>query len=178
MSYDYDAACKTAADEQGITKIVDQLKDRGVVAEVLQTGGFCMVAVVDLGEGWFVSTTDESGAGLWRNEEDFYNADMAGVVADCGDDKADEIAAFVKQWREGIAKMRATRKHVDDMTVAIPELVSNVDPFAGFLYFGAYWVCECADGTYSVDVANDGMRGSLAECEAYLYGYCVRMNER
>jgi len=174
MSYDYDASCKAAADEQGITKIVEQLKDRGIVAEVLQTGGFCMVAAIDLGDGWFVSTTDESGAGLWKSEEDFYNADMAGVVADSGDDKADEIAAFVKRWRADIAKMRETRQRVESLRVALPNDYACESDNGGFLYYGSYYI-EDFDDRFLVTIENHGMSGKLEDCEAYLYGFWVRM---
>jgi hypothetical protein len=170
----YEEACKSAAEEQGIARIVAELSAREITATVWQSGGFCMVAVVDLGDGWNVWANSE-GASLVLADGDGSEVDN---VAGAHDDIAERIAAYVRQWREGIAEMRATRRRVDDMTKAIPELISNMEPFAGYLYFGAYWVCECDDGTYSVDVANDGMRGSLADCEAYLYGYCVRMNER
>jgi hypothetical protein len=93
----YDEACKSAADAQGITKIVAELAARGITAEVWQSGGFCMIAMVELDEGQFIAITEETGATLYRDEDQFYNGDYMQIVANCGDDIADLVAAFVKK---------------------------------------------------------------------------------
>lgn len=60
---DYDAACKAAADRQGLTAIGDALAAVGVEMEVEQTGGFTMVGVVRRDDDMLLTLTDDSWDG-------------------------------------------------------------------------------------------------------------------
>jgi hypothetical protein len=61
---DYGRACKEASDRQGVTAIADALRARGIVSNIVQTGGFCMVGYV----------------GDFDGEHICYNAESAGYM--------------------------------------------------------------------------------------------------
>lgn len=47
----YEEACRWAITEQGLDPIIDRLTTERIYHYVEQTGGFCMVATVPLGDG-------------------------------------------------------------------------------------------------------------------------------
>jgi len=174
--YQYDEACKSAADAQGITKLVAELAAHGITATVWQSGGFCMVAIVDLGNGFKINANEE-GAVLWHDKNEDspeHGCEMEMIAAD-GDDIAANIVSCAKQWRDGLAAMRAKRKRVESMMAALPnDYGCDVDS-AGYLYDGC-WHIEDFGEQFSVLVCNGEVIGSLEDCEAYLYGFWVRSN--
>jgi hypothetical protein len=60
MALDYAAACKAAADRQGVTAIADALAAVGIDTDIDQTGGFTMVGVVRRDDGMVLTLTDDS----------------------------------------------------------------------------------------------------------------------
>jgi hypothetical protein len=173
MSYDYDASCQRAADSQGITKIVAELASQGIAATVCQTGGFIMVAHVDLGDGWYIWAIAENAC-LYHGENDSHAAVVADLPKESPAEVAAHVANFVRRWRDGIAKMRATRKRAESLRAALPNDYGGEFDNGGFLYYGAHYIEDFGD-RYCVTIENHGMSGSLEDCESYLYGFWVRM---
>ena len=106
MTYNYARACQVAADEQGITAIVDALAAAGITADVEQTGGFTMIATVRR-NGWALTINDIGGESPillgsqpetgWDNGDD---ADVAYV--ECAD-----LAAMVDTATGWMADQRS-----------------------------------------------------------------------
>jgi hypothetical protein len=168
----YEEACKSAAEEQGVARIVAELSARGIAATVWQSGGFCMVAVVDLGDGWNVWANDEN-ASLVLADGDGSEVDN---VAGPRDDIAERIAAYVRRWREDIAAYRATRRYAEDLNEAMPAQ-AGLWPIgtAGWIYDGGDWIQKTGDDLGSVIVSRDEFAGPLTECEAYLWAMHGRL---
>ena len=106
MAYNYQAACKAAADAQGVTLIADVLRMAGYTVAIEQTGGFTMVAIVSHPRGTVAVTDDgylgmtdyiigayphdswETGEGIWITGEGtqldarFHNAPNAFLMVD------------------------------------------------------------------------------------------------
>lgn len=74
---DYAKACQEAADRQGITPIVEALAAADIEADVWQTGGFIMVAVVHATDGDMFVITDDGPylVGRYKDEEGLYTGE-------------------------------------------------------------------------------------------------------
>jgi predicted metal-dependent peptidase len=106
---DYDKACNMAADDKGITTIVNELAAHGIPATAEQTGGFTMCAYIDLGEGWYIWAIAENAC-LYHGDDDR----EVEVVADLPNESPAEVAAhvaqFVRGWRGGLNPNRDSRR--------------------------------------------------------------------
>lgn len=174
----YFNACERAADDQGITGLIAELKARGLSAEWNQTGGFCMVADIDLSDGWNIYAVPES-AGMQADgliEDD--------IEIDCAYEQfqicwheggnaqavADDVAEFVRRWHEGIAAYRATRRDAEDLNTALPSMAGAWPAkTAGWIYGDGDWIEKTADGRAHAIVATDEFIGTLNRAEAFLW---------
>jgi hypothetical protein len=75
----------------------------------------------------------------------------------------------------GIEEMRATRQRVESMLTALPNDYGCDVDCGGFLYYGCFHIEDYGD-QFCVTVCNDGLVGSLEECEVYLYENWVKEN--
>jgi hypothetical protein len=91
----YEERCASASQDQGITELVEALKELGIEASSAQTGGFTMCAYVELPDNKYIYANRE-GAGIY--DEDNYEADLvqfgeyqeASVIAEA-------VAEYVKK---------------------------------------------------------------------------------
>ena len=67
--FDYEERCAIASQDQGITELVQALKELGIEATSAQTGGFTMCAYVELPDNKYIYANRE-GAGIY-NQDDF-----------------------------------------------------------------------------------------------------------
>jgi len=170
---DYDTQCKAAADSQGIAELVAELSRNGVTATVEQTGGFTMAALIDLGDNWFIWANTEGGTLVYtRKSGNDEECETIAVGERSAVDVAQTLSRFVQRWHSGLAAMRATRRQVDHLGTALPNVFGD-DGGAGYVYYDAFYIEGEGDNT-SVDVYADGITAGLSECEAYLFGCCVR----
>ncbi len=58
---DYDAACKQATTNQGLDPVIAKLEAARIIHGLEQTGGFCMVVTVPIGERGTLAITDDGG---------------------------------------------------------------------------------------------------------------------
>jgi len=107
---DYAAACKRAADEQGITAIIDYLTLGDIPAQAWQTGGFCMVAAIKLdlkpdnSSDHYIMVTDETyhtGENEWLACR-YEGAECYEAIDECAGDPA-----TVARWI--VSQLAATR---------------------------------------------------------------------
>ena len=171
MDHDqYDEACESAAESQGITELVSALSANGIPAAVWQSGGFIMCADIDMGDGWRITAISENAC-LYFGEREEEVRVVAISPTNNPAEIAAQIVAYVREWRGGLSAMRSTRKRAESLRDAVPNDYGGEDS-AGFVYAGGLWIAD-ANGKHSVSVANDGIVGTLAQCESYLYGWCL-----
>lgn len=169
---DYDKACNMASDDQGITTIVNALSAQGITATVCQTGGFCMVADIELGDGWYVWAMAENAC-LYHVDHELNAAVVADMPKEMPAEVSAHVANFVRGWREGLQTMRDSRRRVESLREALPnDYPCDIDS-AGYVYAGGAWIADHGR-EFCVTVSNHGHVGALADCEAYLYGWHVR----
>ena len=114
-SYDYDGACERATTDQGLDPVVARMKADHMPIAVDQTGGFTMVARVQVHEGrgapWIGITEEDSGDGIdaprylvcmYANEDDY-----EGTIITCEAD-IDELAVLVADFVERERKLSAS----------------------------------------------------------------------
>ena len=66
MPMDYEARCIAAATSQGLDPITEALTEAEIVHGVAQTGGFCMVILVQRTEGiWGVINDEGTNLAVW-----------------------------------------------------------------------------------------------------------------
>jgi hypothetical protein len=88
----YAEACYSAAKAQGLEEIVCRLATRGIAATIEQTGGWCMVAYVNVGKG--VVGVNAEGAifqPLGMEDDEGWEAIESG-------DTTEEIVAAVEEF--------------------------------------------------------------------------------
>lgn len=71
MGMDYDGACKDAATRQGLDPITERLTAESIPVNVEQTGGFCMVAYADAGNGLRMGFTYDEGYVVCLYDSDY-----------------------------------------------------------------------------------------------------------
>lgn len=69
MITNYEARCAFASQDQGITELVQAMKELGLEATIAQTGGFTMCAYIELPDNKYIYA-NTYGAGLY-GEDDF-----------------------------------------------------------------------------------------------------------
>ena len=72
-TFDYEGRCLQASKDQGITDLVEALKELGIEASSAQTGGFTMCAYVELPNEKYIYANRE-GAGIYN--QDNYESDL------------------------------------------------------------------------------------------------------
>lgn len=92
---DYNEACYRAALDQGLVEIVGRLAVDGVRARIDQTGGFCMVAYVPLGDRVIGITQD--GAGIHPEGEEYSGEGYESIID--GGTIPEIVGAVVKRYR-------------------------------------------------------------------------------
>jgi len=73
MITNYEARCAFASQDQGITELVQVMKELGLEATIAQTGGFTMCAYIELPNDKYIYANRE-GAGIY--DEEGYEADL------------------------------------------------------------------------------------------------------
>lgn len=108
----YEARCAYATTNQGLDPVVERLTAEGFPVEVEQTGGFCMVAVVTMGERVYCVTQDGGTYHLgvytregWHDTGDealtmTEHADLDGIVAALDAGAAEAMVALIKRDME------------------------------------------------------------------------------
>lgn len=127
MMHDYQKACDSAADVQGITAIRDELRRRGINSEVWQTGGFCMLCAVPLERNArgvatrYIGCTSE-GAGVVAEDDDGECEEWQSIIetTDTPEDATPSaIADAVVAWlRDQKMDANATKVEGGILTVA------------------------------------------------------------
>ena len=169
----YEKACKSAADAQGITPIVNAMRERGLDAIAEQTGGFVMNARVYFqglhnttqkgGKPYSektaflaISTTDEGApfCGVICPDEDYftekYGFDFGYSVLTISEDAPDIMAKKAADFVSRFDQWRMSRK-----AVSHSETYENENPENTVFRFsdGAEY-CRRNDGQYSLVVEN------------------------
>ena len=106
----YEEACKAAADEQGITAMIAALAERGIKAEAVQSGGFCMLALVSLDGGADICATPE-GACFYEKGESCVpeEAELIPFHAAAGDTEQQRIDAVADGVATFIARLKGAK---------------------------------------------------------------------
>jgi hypothetical protein len=108
--YQYEAACKAAADDQGITAMIAALASRGVTAHAYQSGGFCMLALVSLDGGADICATTEGACYYEQGQSGVpEEAEYIPFVANEGDSEQQRIDAIADGVAAFIARMKGAQ---------------------------------------------------------------------
>ena len=73
MITNYEERCELASKDQGITELVQVMKELGLKATIAQTGGFTMCAYIELPNDKYIYANRE-GAGIY--DEEGYKQDL------------------------------------------------------------------------------------------------------
>ena len=72
---DYLERCDRAAEDQGVSQLVSAINAAGISATVIQSGGFTMVAYVELSDDKYIYA-NPYGASIYNYDDDDYIADI------------------------------------------------------------------------------------------------------
>ena len=73
MVTNYEERCELASKDQGITELVQEMKELGIEATIAQTGGFTMCAYIELPDNKYIYANRE-GAGIYNQDD--YESDL------------------------------------------------------------------------------------------------------